>query len=112
MHEEKPGRAIGFKNERFSDKEEDGKAGPGEFKRSSEKAQAWETRLAHVGILTAIPQIRYNLFIMRVIMGLNQFFTGIPFELLRTQFPLGEKITFPSFNRYFLLPDIQNTSNS
>lgn len=46
MHEEKPGRAIGFKNERFSDKEEDGKAGPGEFKRSSEKAQAWETRLA------------------------------------------------------------------
>lgn len=58
--------------------------------------------LAHMGILTAIPHIWYNTFIMRVIMFLNRFFfTGIPFELLGTQFPLGEKNYFPLFQQTF-----------
>lgn len=38
--------------------------------------------LAHVGTLIAIPKIQYNLFIMKVIMVLNQFYMGIPFEHL------------------------------
>lgn len=38
---------------------------------------------------------------MKVIMVLNQFYTGIPFELLGTQFPLGEKNYFPLFQQTF-----------
>ena len=48
------GRFSDFKRER--EREKDGKAGPAESKKSSEKSQAWKTRLTlYIGMYGNIP---------------------------------------------------------
>lgn len=68
------------------EKEKDGKADPkgfkGGLKRLRHRRPGFHVTLVPVGMLTAVPQIQYNLFIMKVIMVLNQFYMGIPFELI------------------------------